>query len=244
MTDEKMDLNLIRKGDMDPKLKNNKLMLLPLFFIIFSFIVIQNSRAAQVTFVVEGNLNYVDAVLSSTFSIGDLYHLEYTFDSTMIDSLPGDPNRGIYENAISSLSVSVGGYTANINGQNMIDIYNNRFDGDVYSIWLSEPMIGNSIDGYSLSKQSPLLLTGDGSGAAFMDDSLITYALNPLDFIGYMALEFVNLDLNTISDPNGGYAFISADISSFQVSSVPVPSAFWLFLPGLISLFGISKFKK
>jgi hypothetical protein len=126
----------------------------------------------------------------------------------------------------------------------MIDIYNNRFDGDIYSILLSEPMIGNSIDGYNLSKQSPLLLTGDDSEVAFTDDSIITYALNPPNFTGYMALEFVNPDFNTILDPNGGYAFISANISSFQVTSVPVPSAFWLLLPGLISLFGISRFKK
>ena len=98
-------------------------------------------------------------------------------------------------------------------------------------------MSGDSVNGNDLDTfQAPLFSLIDLSGNAFSNDELITYVLDPSDFIGYMALAFYN--------PISGTTVIQSNISSFQVSSVPVPSAFWLLLPGLISLFGISRFKK
>ena len=84
---------------MKTTLKNSKLILLPLIA-VFSLLIIQNSNAAQVTFIVKGHLDYVGEELAGTFSIGDLYHLEYSFDSTTIDSVPGDPIIGAYVDAI------------------------------------------------------------------------------------------------------------------------------------------------
>ena len=230
---------------MKTTLKNSKLILLPLIA-VFSLLIIQNSNAAQVTFIVKGHLDYVGEELAGTFSIGDLYHLEYTFDSTTIDSVIGDPIIGAYVDAIFSLSVTIGNYNAVGNGRSRIGVYdntlfidsnNNNLYVDKYRIDLLDPMIGDSINGYNLDNyQAALLSMTDLSGNVFTNDKLITYALDPSNFIGYMALTF--------SNPISGITGVQADISSFQVSSVPVPSAFWLLLPGLISLLGISRFKK
>jgi len=225
---------------METQLRNNKWLLLAITFIIFPLILISDSKAAQVTFVVEGHLDYVGAELAGTFSIGDLYHLEYTFDPNTIDSVPGDPGLGGYNNSISSLSVQISSYyaVAASNGRSHITVINDHpVDADQYRVDLLDPMVGNSINGYDLANyQASLLSMTDLSMNVFSNDELITYALAPSNFIGYMALTFEN----SISGTTG----IQADISSFQVSSVPVPNSFWLFLPGLISLFGISRFKK
>ena len=234
---------------MKTKLTNIKFILPPLLLVIFSFLIIPNSKAAaaQVSFVVEGYLEHVDAELAGIFSIGDLYHLEYTFESTTVDSVPGDPTLGVYDNAISSLSVNIGDYYyATGNGRSKISVSDNTLyiDGnnshsyiDEYRIDLIDPMSGDSVNGNDLDTfQAPLFSLIDLSGNAFSNDELITYVLDPSDFIGYMALAFYN--------PISGTTVIQSNISSFQVSSVPVPSAFWLLLPGLISLFGISRFKK
>lgn len=229
---------------MDTKLKNNKLMMLSLIFIVFSLIIIPVSRAAQVTFVVEGYLEYVGDELAGTFSLGDLYHLEYTFDSTTLDSIPDDPDHGGYNNSISSLWVKIGDYSAvaDSSGRNHIDVINDHpVDADLYRVALLDPMIGESINGYNPANfQAPLLSLIDLSMNAFSSDELFTYALDHSNSIGCIALTFYNPNVNPVFQSTG----IQANISSFEVSSIPIPSSFLLFFSGLFGLLGANKFRK
>lgn len=218
-----------------------------IFIITVFFSSIQNSQASPVTFIVEGNLDYVDTALSGSFSIGDLFHLEYTFDPMTIDSNPANSNRGFYDDSISSLNAVVGGYNATGNGAERISVDNDLVGADQYRIDITTPMTGDSINGYNLSTQTPILQLRDTTETAFSSDSLITYALNPADFLDsgtFLALEFVDPDYDDIFNPTGGLALISANITSFEVSNVPVPAAFWLLLSGLTTLIGFSRRKQ
>lgn len=231
---------------MSAKSSTNGFISILLFSMLFSFLAINDARAAQVSAVVKGHLEYVGDELSGTFSIGDLFHLEYTFDSTTADSVLGDPNLGIYVDSISALSVKIGNYSAVGNGRSHINISDNvlYIDGnnnnlyiDQYRIDLIDQMIGDSVKGYDLATfQSALLSLTDLSGNSFSNDALVTYALDLYSFQGYLALSFYN--------PHFGRTGIQADVSYFKVSSVPIPSAFWIMLSGLITLFGVTKIKR
>ncbi|MFA5903895.1 MAG: hypothetical protein WC836_08145 [Desulfobacula sp.] len=226
------------------RLNNKKifLMLIPLLLILGYNV--QNSKAAQVKYTVEGGLRYVDPALSSVFSIGDKFHLEYIFDSATPDSYPKNPDRGRYN--ISSLAATVGVYIATYNGGGRIEIDNNLVDSfgdyDHYSVNCIQPMIGDSIHGYNLHHQLPIFSLSDVSAAAFSDDSLVAHELDLSNFQGFLSLSFFNAVVG-LYDYLDGVAFVSADIFSIQMSSVPVPSSFLMFLSGLLSVFGISRIK-
>jgi len=171
----------------------NKLKLPLIVFTILFCNAASYVKAAPVNFIVEGTLDYVDDELSGTFTIGDLFHLEYTVDSTAVDATPDDPNKAFYVNAITSLSITVGDYySATSTGQSLISVYNDDpYMADSYRISIpAESMIGDNVDGCYLSNQGPLLSFGDSGGNAFSDDSLIPYTLDDSNYYGYMGLTF------------------------------------------------------
>ena len=199
-------------------------------------------EAASVTFIVEGTLDFVDDELSGTFSIGDLYHLEYTVDSTTIDANPDDPNKSFYENAITSLTVTVGDYYSAVStGQSLISVYNDDpYDADSYTISIpAESMIGDDVDGCYLYNQGPLLSFGDDVGNAFSDGSLIPYTLDYSNFSGAIGLTFYD----PVMSPYIGVVGISANISSFEFHTVPIPSTIFLLSLGLMGLCGMGRIK-
>ncbi len=199
--------------------------------------------AAQVTFVVEGYLDYVDEGLSQTFSMGDLYHLEYTVNSATVDTNPDDPDIANYENAIISLTVTVGNYySATSTSHNSISVYNdNLYKKDRYSIFIpAESITGDDAGQCYLYSQGPLLSFGDGNGNAFSDDSLIPYTLDFSNFSGALSLTFYDPLMSDMHWTRG----IFATISSFEFYPVPVPSTLLLLLSGLAGLFGVNRIKQ
>ncbi len=217
------------------------------FLFICSIILICNTAvcvdAAPFKFIVEGYLDYVTSELSGTFSKGDLYHLEYTIDSTAADGYPDDPNRSIFVDAITSLTITIGDYyTAAGTGESLITLYDNHSTyADWYRISLpAESMTGDDVNGCYLYNQGPLLSFGDADGNAFSDDDIIPRTLDYSNFSGYMGLTFYDPSKSDMS----WYISLSANISSFEYYPVPVPSALLLLSSGLAGLFGINRIKK
>ncbi len=150
---------------------------------VLVFITPPLTLATTITFIVEGNVDRVPVELASAFSIGDLFHLEYTFESTTPDSNPSNIKRGFYDNAITSLSVTVGGYSASGIGVNHISVDNDLTGADSYRIDITTPLSGNSVNGFDISKQSPILQMRDTTLAVFSNDLLPVSALYPNDFV-------------------------------------------------------------
>lgn len=180
--------------------------------------------------------------MAETFSIGDLYHLEYTLDSTTPDVNPENPDRAYYNDAITSLTVTIGDYyVATSSGESLISVRNDDpYDADIYRISIpAESMTGDDVGHSYLYNQGPLLFLGDNDGNAFSDDSLIPYTLDYSNFSGYLALTFYDRFSSELIGPVG----ISASISSFEFYTVPVPSTISIMVFGLLGLFGIGRTK-
>ncbi len=217
------------------------------FLFICSAILICNTtvyvEATPVKFIIEGYLDYVPTELSGTFSTRDLYHLEYTVESTSVDWYPDDPGKASYVDAITSLTITIGDYySAAGTGESLITLYDNHSTyADWYRISLpAESMTGDDVNGCYLYRQSALLSFGDAGGNAFSDDGIIPDTLDYSNFSGYMGLTFYDPSMSDMI----WYISISANISSFEYYPVPVPSALLLLSSGLLGLFGISRIKK
>ena len=172
---------------------------------------VEPAMATRITFVAQGTVDYVDNLLSGTFSRGDNFTVEFTFESLTPDSNPS-PNRGRYLNAITALSVTVGPYSATATGENILTIFNDLIAADEYILW--HQMVGPHVNGLKLcSTQTPLQLT-DPTGTAFTTDALPTSPPNPEDFVSggtFLALGFA-------VDPPWYFAFVVADVSSIMWS--------------------------
>jgi hypothetical protein len=168
--------------------------------------------AGQISFVVEGTVNFIDPALSSVFTVGDTYRLEYTFESTTPDSNPANPNRGFYDHAISSLTVTVGSYTASPTFTfSRITADNNLSGADSYRIDLTG-VSGPGAAGLVLGNQTALMQMRDPTALALSSDSLPIAPLDPLDFVSggtFLALQFDD----PISRSN---SLVGATIDSFN----------------------------
>ncbi len=223
-------------------LLRNKLKILLICFVILICNTVIYVEAAPFKFVVEGYLDYVDEKLTQTFSIRDLYHLEYTVDSATADTNPNNPDKAFYVNAITSLTVTVGDYyTATSTGYNSISILNDDlYDADSYRLSIpAESMKGDDVNGCYLYNQGSLFSFGDADGNAFSDDSLIPDTLNYSNFSGSLNLTFYDPSMSDMHWIIG----ISASISSFEFYPIPVPSTLLLLFSGLVGLFGIGRKK-
>ena len=205
----------------------NLLAILGLALGIF-FSAAQPGTASLITFVAEGTVNSVDPVLAGPFfSVGDAFTVTFTFDSLTPDSNP-DPNRGFYGNAITSLLVTVGTYSATASGNNAISVDNDLGFGvgDQYAIDLTDPMSGPSVNGWDVSSQTALLLLGDPTATALSSDALLTDPPNLADFGGFVALEFIDPTIPPDPDEIPPLAFVGADLTSFSL--IPEPATLLL----------------
>ena len=170
---------------------------------------VQPAKAASIEFFVEGTVISVSSQLSGTFSLGDTFRVEYTFDSLTPDSDLGS-TRGVYNGAITALSVTVDTYSASAAGDNSITVNNTSFDQ--YRIDLFNPgLVGPSVAGFDVGSQTPILQLRDPTGTALTTDVLPTSPLNFGDFVSggtFLALAF--------SGPN-----VVADVSSFGLLAGP-----------------------
>ena len=145
----------------------------------------QVAHAASITFQVQGEVAFISSptLLGTTFFIGDVYTLTYTFDPATPDS-EGSATFGVYDPALSSAYVTVGGYSASSTAPSAsaIRVTNNPiFGGDNYRVEISG-LIGPSIGGLSVGGfQGPLFNLRDPTRTAFGSDALPT-TLDVSDF--------------------------------------------------------------
>jgi len=208
----------------NPTMRTNLFLVFVGMAVVLSFNTAQPAMAEPITFIAQGTVHYVDSRLAGTFSIGDTFRVVYTFESLTPDSSPTRPDRGDYFGAITDLSVTVGTYSATAVGRNYFYVFNN-LSGDQYGLGLLDPMLGPSVNGFDLSKQSPLMQLRDPTSTALTSDALPTSPPDPADFISggtFLALEFVNpLAEDPYHEPDT--ALIEADVS-------------WIIIPEPITL--------
>ncbi len=175
--------------------------------------------AGQISFVVEGTVNFISPQLSTVFTIGDNYRLEYTFESTTPDSNPGNPNRGFYDGSISSVTVNVGSYVASPTFTFSRITADNDLGfgvGDRYRIDLTG-VSGPGVGGFVLGSQTPVMQMRDPTAAALTSIALPVAPLDPLDFVSggtFLGLQF---DDPVLEDE---VYILSASIDSFGFALV------------------------
>ena len=129
-------------------------------------VLVSNIYAAPVTFVFDGVVNNVEPQLTGTFSVGDAYRVQFTFESTTPD-VTLDIRFGHYNSAITALSVTVGSYSATATGGDIA--VTNDFAFDTYRIDVrNNSMAGPPVNGYSLfGNQNPVMVMTDFTASAF-----------------------------------------------------------------------------
>ena len=160
-----------------------------------------NAHAALVTFVFEGVVDTeVPTELAGTFSIGDLYRLEYTFESTTPD-VTADIRFGHYPLAITALSVTVGTYSATALGGDIQVVNDDSGFSDNYRIDIRDnSMSGAPINGLALdSNQLPVMVLHDTSRSVFASDALPLTPPDPTNFdLTGFNLRFSAGDINAV----------------------------------------------
>jgi hypothetical protein len=182
-------------------------------------------RAADpVTFRATGTVDYVDADLAGTFSIGDAFVLEWTFDPTTLDT-NGSANRGDYAGAISAVAFQVGSYSGSATSGS-ITVFDNLVGKDEYSIVVSSPPSGPPIGDFELGVQAPLLQLIDFSETAVTNDSLPVEpaVLKGFDFLDAGDFLALNFECATTGSQCtvGDTASVSASIDSVTYAMDPV----------------------
>jgi len=160
--------------------------------VTLSFDIAKPAVAELISFTVEGTVFYVDSPLADTFSIGDTFRLEYTFESLTPDLEP-NTDRGVYFDAITDLTVTVGNYSATGPGSNSFSVYNSLF-ADLYRIDIDYPMLGPSVNGFDLDFQGPIMQLSDPTCTALTSDALPLSPPDPNDFIStatFLMLKFI-----------------------------------------------------
>ncbi len=210
---------------------SNKLIVL--FLAIF---VPELSHASLITFAFEGIVTSSNK--EAVFSIGQSISGQYTFDSTVEDSLPQNTEQGVYD-AIRAFSFLSGTYAVNATPSNSansggtITINRNTvFDPQEYKVFLiRDPFYserwGPDVDGEQLVRMWLKLEGGTQQPIDSIDLPLTAPDLSAFDSAVFGL--FFELD------PTG---FDSAGVK-FAVSSlttVPLPPGFVLFISGLIIL--------
>jgi len=128
-----------------------------------------------ITVTFDGPLSIVGSELAGHFSIGDIFHVSMTYESTAPDQWPADPLQGYYL-AVTSLNLSVGGYTASSTNGNFT-VYDD--DGGVRDAVFGQAyshsggtLVGADIDGMPL--RDFLLQLDDRTMTAISSDALPT----------------------------------------------------------------------
>lgn len=193
------------------------------------------AQAAPVTYYFGGQLSYVDSNLSPTLAVGNGFSGSFTYESTAVDGLPGDPNRGAYAPGpaftvtINSLPFSIAGGGS---GSVMVQQLNGN---DIFSVGSGDaPTAGPSINGYVASGFS--LMMSDSTGLAFDSDALPSSELN------FALFDNSNFELLFINDQNPLPQFIFGRLTYLSLTdpnattSIPEPGSLVLLIIGLAGL--------
>lgn len=202
------------------------------------------AHATPITFAFEGTVGFVQTELSSSFAVGDPVTGTLTFDAVP-DLVPSVPTIGMYNEAISSLSLSIGAKTYTLgNGT-----------GPTSFIQVRDNYSGDSLDSYSFGGQmggpgvAPNLfarlfeigLSNTSDPSAIVGDALPTadLALANLPERGF------DFDFGVIGGgPNYSLTGVLTKFEAVPVSSVPEPASASLLCLGLAFLVATTKLSR
>ncbi len=186
------------------------------FTIAASLFALSPAHAAPITFTVDGTVDSVSPGILGTFSIGDAYHLEYTFESTTPDADPSS-TYGRYNFAITALSVTIGTYSATASSATITitsDHSSAQVD-DSYRIDVFD-FVGLPVDGFELNPgHFPGMMMRDPTKTVFTNDALPLVPPAPADFIGNNGMNLMFTVSSCSSPPCEGYVRAIIDSTGF-----------------------------
>ena len=215
--------NIVQKG------------LLPLAVMLLVLGLTVPAMAVSTTFGVTGIVDFVDPALSGTFSNGDTMTLLYTFESTT-PARAGSTSTAAVFDPLTSLSLTIGSYTASSNGAPEIQI-DNDLPGfnDRYSLvsrasdGLSGPTVaGNSVNFF-------FFRLDDSTDTAFNDALILPTSLSLADFDNNLPSRLFSLEFTDSSFPSGPTLSVSGKVTGLA-APIPEPGTFLLFGTGLAGL--------
>ena len=217
------------------------------------------SHASPITFEFTGILPTVaqggDPAFSSVFNGGETVTATYTFDSGLVNIVPGT-NEGFYQ-PLSAFKIQIGERSWELGAGSGSSIYiRNRFESfggsglDWYWVGGASPIVGPAIAGMDVNLMAVIMTTNAfdfmPSDALPLTPPDVTPFLSPVGPSAY-AVYKIQLGFSDYS-AGGPYPenhYLDTTIASAQIKAVPEPSTMLLLGSGLLGLIGFrKKFKK
>ena len=189
------------------------------------------TQAALVTFAYEGTVNQVNlsaGLDNLTFQafLGETMRMEYTFESTSVDS---NPNVAVGEYDFISARLTLGSNDY-VNGLSSNELTVGDGLSDLYNL-----VVDNALgpDTGGISPFSFAFVFSGGAPSVFSSDVLPLTQPNPDDFTTTI-ISLAFLDISTARS-----AQLRA--TNVQISAIPIPAAIWLLASGLTAMMGFTR---
>ena len=200
-------------------------------FSFLLFVTAQVNAASITTYQLEGRLTHVDTPVDSVHSLGDAISLRLKLDREVLDTNTS-VLIGNFTGAIRGLDVTINGDTVSSTGP--------------FDLYISNGSAGNSIsDSISFSgnlERTPGFLGSDPASiwVGLLDSTQTLLASDGIPDLAALLLSNWGGVVDTGADINSS---VSIDFLIDSVHVVPIPAAAWLFISGLIGLFGYKRYK-
>jgi hypothetical protein len=188
------------------------------------------AQAATVSGTYSGHVTSLDPQMAGQFALGDPFTVDFTYiTDTATDSVPANPNLGIYQAVFTSITGTIGGYNFALATGGPIDSV--RVDNDSLGrdlLIFDADVAGSPVNGFDPYGLEVFLQ--DDTHALFSGDALPTSALPAALFSsGSMQL---NLVAGTVDAPLFSFVRATIDIPT----PTPIPPTLGLFVSALCGL--------
>ena len=203
------------------------------FMMLGTVIVAPGASAVPLTFVYEGTMTTQTVGLPSL--VGESIRVEYTFESMTTDLSPSDSNLGNYQNALTSLTVTIGmdSWTFSNGGAGfgaiLIDV--SGTGGTIKTYQVATSLGSPSVTGPLLNGRTVTILQialQGGSTIPASDDSLPSRPPTPALFSGFQGI--------LLSTNNGDVVAEGSSSSPITARTVSAPAGTPLVLAGVAAL--------